>query len=148
MPEDDTPLAALVPVVRALMQSHRIPSEAVRGEGRVVLTLDQRWRVHLVPTAHARVALQSELLALPEQPGRTTDDALLYLAKVAAGLLRRHASSLAIDARRRALVLQQLVPATASLAELEDALADFTNALDIWSRASHGRSGAPTGTAP
>ncbi|MGE0329480.1 MAG: CesT family type III secretion system chaperone [Ramlibacter sp.] len=134
MPQDETPLATLPPAVRAFVQSHRLPSDAVRPEGRVVLNIDQRWRVHLVSTAHMRVALQCELMALPEPTDRRTDDALLRLAKVAANLLQRRASSLAIDPRRRALVLQQLVSASATLADLEEALADFSNALEFWSR--------------
>jgi len=134
MPTDSPQLAALTPVVRAFVQSHRIPSDAIRSEGRVVLTVDQHWRVHLIPAPHHRVALQSELLALPEQADKRTDDALVRICKAAAGLMQDHASTLAIDARRRALVLQHQVPAGADLRVLEDALADFTNALAFFSR--------------
>src|SRR5258706_10194053 len=125
---------ALAPVVRAFVQRHRIPAESVRADGRVVLTIDQRYRVHLMAAPNNRVALQSELLALPEHADSRTDDHLLGLAKTAAGLLQRHASTLCIDKKRQALVLQQTLAAGADLAALQDALADFTNALAFWSR--------------
>ena len=61
MPAPDHSLAALPPVVRAFVQTHRIPPDAIRSEGRLVLTLDQRWRVHVLPAPQQRVALQAEL---------------------------------------------------------------------------------------
>lgn len=136
MPKPPAPLAPslalLPPVVRAFVQQQRLPAEAVRGGGRVVLTIDQRFRVHLVPASHHRVALQCELLALPERPDRPMQDLLMRLAKAAAGLMQRHASGLAIDERRRALVLQQQLPADAGVHALQQALAEFTNTLVFW----------------
>ena len=134
MPADSSSLAALPPVVRAFIQRHRIPVHSVRADGRVVLSVDQRYRVHVLPAPHNRVALQSELLPLPEHPDRHTDDIMLRLAKTACGLLQRHASTLAIDRKRQALVLQQTLAAGADLQALQDALADFSNALAFWSR--------------
>lgn len=126
-------LATLAPVVRAFVQRHQIPKDAVRGSGRVALTVD-RYRVQLLPAPHHRVALQAELMALPEQGTRRVDDLLLRLARMGAGLLQLHGSTLCIDAQRQALVLQQAVPANAELPVLEEALADFTNALAFWHR--------------
>jgi len=127
-------LAALPPVVRTFVQHHRIPADAVRSEGRVVLAIDQRDRVHLLPGPHNSVVLQSDVLPLPDHADTRTDDILLRLAKTAAGLLQGHASTLSIDRNRQALVLQQLVPARADLQALQAALADFANALAFWSR--------------
>jgi hypothetical protein len=129
---DDRCLAALPPVVRAFVQRHRIPKEAVRAGGRVVLTVDQRHRVHVMPAPHQRIALQAELLPLPEQPTNRLEATLLRLSRAAAGLLQQHASTLSIDQQRQALVLQQCVAAGADLPALEDALADFVNALAFW----------------
>lgn len=124
--------AAVPPPVRAFVQRHRIPSASIRPDGRVVLSIDQHYRVQLIPAPHNRVAIQHELLALPDQESRAFDDLLLRLAKAACGLLQQHASTLSIDRRRQALVLQQTVEASADLAALEGALADFTNTLPFW----------------
>lgn len=134
MPAQDKLLAALPPVVRAFVQTHRIPADAVRSEGRVVLTLDQRWRVHLLPAPQQRVALQAELMTVPEAPDKRTDEALFRLCRTAAALLKEHASTLCVDTRRQALVLQQMVPQAGNVASLEEALADFVNALSFWTR--------------
>ncbi|WP_374608959.1 CesT family type III secretion system chaperone [Diaphorobacter nitroreducens] len=133
MAPTDNLLCALPPVVRAFVQTHSLPAEAVRREGRVVLTLDQRWRVHLLPAPQQRVALQAELIAVPEVPDRRTDDALARLCRTAAALLKEHAATLCIDTRRQALVLQQLVPQAGDVGVLEQALGDFVNALSFWS---------------
>lgn len=134
MPANDDSLAALPPVVRAFVQTHRIPPEAIRTEGRLVLTMDQRWRVQVLPAPQQRVALQAELITVPETPDSRTDDTLLRLCRMAAALLKEHASTLCIDARRQVLVLQQTVPQASDVGTLEDALADFGNALSFWSR--------------
>jgi hypothetical protein len=147
MSADPASLAALAPVVRAFVQRHHIPTDSVRADGRVVLTIDQRYRVHLMPAPHNRAALQSELLPLPEQAERRTDDLLLRLTKTAAGLLQRHPSTLAIDNKRQALVLQQTVAAGADLQALQDALADFANALAFWSRLCRKEAAASRGVA-
>lgn len=125
-------LAALPPVVRAFVDTHRIPVDAVRDGGRLVLTLDQRWRVHLLPAPLQRVALQAELISVPPAPDRRTDDSLARLCRTACALLKEHASTLCIDTQRQVLVLQQLVPHAGDVAMLEDALADFVNALAFW----------------
>lgn len=145
MPHNDSTTALLAPVVRAFVDNHRIPRDALRPDGRLVLTIDERWRVHLLPAPHQRVALQSDLLALPEQPERHTDDLLARLGRMAAGLLQRHASTLCIDVQRNCLLLQQSVPASCELAALEDALADFCNALTFWSRQCRSDPNAPQG---
>jgi hypothetical protein len=134
MPANDNALAALPPVVRAFVQTHSIPPDAIRSEGRLVLTLDQRWRVHVLPAPQQRVALQAELITIAEPADRRTDDTLARLCRTATALLKEHASTLCIDARRQALVLQQMLPQASDVGTLEDALADFTNALSFWSR--------------
>lgn len=146
MSPDTPPLAALPPVVRAFVQSHRIPADAIRSEGRVVLTVDDRWRVNLMPAPQQRVALQSELIAVPQPADRRTDDALFRLCRTAAGMAKDHASTLCIDTRRQALVLQQLVSQNADQRTLEDALADFVNALSFWSRLCRAEMATPAGS--
>jgi hypothetical protein len=134
MTSHENALAQLAPCVRAFVQQHRIPADAVRAGGRVVLTIDRQYRVHVLPAPHQRVALQAELLPLPEHHDARTDELLLRLSQTASGLLQNHASTLSIDRARQSLVLQQLVEANADLASFQDALADFANALAFWRR--------------
>lgn len=133
MPDPADALSLLPPTVRAFVDRHRIPHDAMRGEGRVVLTVDQRWRIHLLPGPHHRVVLQAQLLGMPEPLDRRATELLQRLCKAAAGLLQEHASTLCLDPQRQALVLQQTLAAGADLPALEEALADFTNALAFWS---------------
>jgi hypothetical protein len=132
MAADAALLAELVPVVRAFVHTRRLPSSCMRSEGRVVLTVDGRLRVHVNPAPFDRVALQADVVTLLEQDERHMDELLLKLCEQAAGLLLAHGSTLAIDRKREALVLQQSVPRNADLRVLEEALADFANALDFW----------------
>jgi hypothetical protein len=147
MPTDAALLADLAPVLRSFVRHHRITTDAVRAGGRVVLTVDGRYRVHALPAPHHRVALQSELVPLPEHPDRHTDELLLRLAQAACGLLQRHASALTIDRQRQALVLQQSVAADADLQTFEQALADFVNALSFWRRLCRAEHAAAAGLA-
>lgn len=133
----------VAPVVRAFVERQRIPREALRSDGRLVLTIDRRWRVHIVSAPHHRVALQAELMGLPDRGDRRLDDLLLRLATAAAGLMQQHASTLCIDRSRQALVLQQQLPADADPRRLREALADFANALAFWSRLCAGESQPP-----
>lgn len=124
----------LAPVVQAFVQQHAIGADAVRPDGRVLLTVDRRYRLQLLSAAHAQVAIQADLLALPPGVDRRIDDLLMKLAGLAAGMLQRHAGTLCIDPRSQCLVLQQCLPRSCDLNGLEQALADFTNALVFWHR--------------
>jgi hypothetical protein len=129
MPTDADP--TLVPgLVRAFIARHRLNADSIRSEGRVVLTIDNKYRVHIFPAPHNRIALQSELVTLPDHP---SDDILLKLANTGAGLMQRHGSTLCIDRKREALVLQEVLPAASDMETLQKVLADFANALDFWS---------------
>ncbi len=126
------PFAALPPVLRTLAQRHGMDHSAVRSDGSLSLTIDERYRVRLRAAPHNRVALSSPLLNLPAEDDPRSGEALQRLLKIAAGMLRGHASTLCLDARQQSLQLQQTVPANADAAAMEEALADFSNALAFW----------------
>lgn len=128
------PFAALPPVLRSLAHRHGMSPGALRSDGSLSLTIDQRYRVRLRPAPHNRVALSSPLLTLPAADDPRSDEALQRLFKLAAGMLREHASTLCLDARQQSLQLQQTVPANADADVMEDALADFSNALAFWTK--------------
>ncbi len=78
--------------------------------------------------------MTAPLLTLPPQEDPRCDQAVQRLLKLAAGMLREHASTLCLDPRQQSLQLQQTVPANADAAAMEEALADFSNALAFWSK--------------
>ena len=124
-----TPPAAIA----AFMASQSLPASALRGDGRLTLVIDGSHRIHLQAAAHGRVAITARLLPLSAVWNQPRLDAVLEpLARKAAGLLRDHASGLCLDERRQALLLQQFVPAGADAAAVQDALAEFANALAFW----------------
>lgn len=115
------------------MRSQGMSGDALRADARLTLVIDGSYRVHLQPVSHERVAITAQLLSLA---GVWQDAALERvlepLAQKAAGMLQRYASGLCLDERRQALLLQQFVPAAADAAAVQDALAEFTNALAFW----------------
>ncbi len=122
--------------ILAFMTRRGIPAKDLRSDGRLTLTFDQKYRVHLHSASHKRVALTAQLLSLG---GRyydaVTDEVLERLTGLSAGLLQQHASSLCLDERAKSLLLQQTLPADASAETVEAALADFVNVLPFWASA-------------
>lgn len=122
------------PAVRAYAQRNGIDAGAFREDGRVTLTIDERYRVQLRAAADGRLALSSLLLDLGQLPAPRVDATLQRLAIWAAGMMRDHASALAVDEAAQALLLQQELAAGTDVAALESELADFVNVLAFWAR--------------
>jgi hypothetical protein len=120
------------PAVRAYAQRNGIDASAFREDGRVTLTIDDRFRVQLRAAADGRLALSSLLLDLGQLAAPRVDATLQRLAIWAAGMMRDHASALAVDEGAQALLLQQELAANTDLAALESELADFVNVLAFW----------------
>lgn len=123
------------PSVRAYMARHGIADSALRSDGRLFITIDERWRVQIKPGVDRGVLLQARLLDPGPAGPRQADEALLRLGARGAGLLREFGSTLAIDPREGALVLQECLPAETDLPALETAIAGFANALAYWGAA-------------
>jgi hypothetical protein len=121
-------------IVRHFAERHRLPPDAIRADGEVMLTIDGKYRVRIASAPHQRVALHAKLMSLAGRRADDADETLVELASVGCGLLKDHASTLALDAERDWLVLQQLVPANGDATMLETALADFVNALAFWTK--------------
>jgi hypothetical protein len=127
------PIAALPPAVRAFANRHGIGADAVRSGGRLTLTVDKRFRLHLQAATHNRVALVAQLMPMPPSGQPRNDQAIERLMKAAAGLMRDHPSTLCADPKLQSLLLQQTLPADADAAAVEKAVADFSNVLAFWS---------------
>lgn len=138
-------LSDLPPMLHAYSQRHGIEPTALRDDGRMVLEVNERYRLDLRPAADGAVAVTARLLGLASVPPAMQDDLLLRLTTMATGLARDHAAGLVIDEARQTLLLQQVLPGTLGVTELEEELAGFANQLEFWSRVvlrESGRAGA------
>lgn len=120
------------PAIQAYAARHGVNADAIRSDGRLTLSVDKRYRVHLRTLPDRRIALTARLLDL--SGAARTDDILARLSGLATGMLRAHASTLCVDERDQALLLQELLDAQTDAAQLETTMADFLNALAFWSR--------------
>lgn len=128
--------AAAHAAVQSFMARNGLSADAVRSDGRLTLTLDGKFRVHLHPAGPAWVAITTDLMALGgHRQTSDVDDALERLMNLNAGMLREHPSALVLDARRETLQLQQTLSSQASANEVEEALAEFLNVLPFWQSA-------------
>lgn len=125
---------ATTATVQAFAARHGLGPDAVRGGGRLTLTVDGRYRVTVQPTAHNRLALTAPLLPWPAEPDSEADRRLERLLRTAAGMLQQHASTLCLDTARHALTLQQCVPADSPPGTLDDAFGEFVNAMAFWQK--------------
>ena len=123
------------PAVKAFMARQGMTAQDLRTDGRLTLTIDEKYRVHLHTASHNRVALTAKLMSLDGRRTGAVDDALARLTSLAAGKLQRHGSSLCLDERQHTLMLQQTLPANADAKEVEAALADFATVLPFWTNA-------------
>lgn len=119
-------------VLGAYAQRNRIDAEAFRPDGSMCLVFDAVYRVTIRSLPDGRMLFLSPVLDLWALPGSEQDDFLLRLLRTGAGLIRDHACGLAVDETRNRLVLQQVLPAGASVQDMEDQLADFLNVLGFW----------------
>ena len=123
------------PAVKAFMARQGMTAQDLRTDGRLTLNIDQKYRVHLHSASHNRVALTAKLMSLEGRRTAAVDDALARLTSLGAGKLQAHASSLCLDERQHALLLQQTLPADADAGQVEAALADFVTVLPFWTSA-------------
>ncbi len=126
-------MVPLPPVLRAYISAHGIDSRPVLSDGRLALQFDNRWRVQVRPLGDERLLLSAVLLDVSRLSSVQREELLLPLAAYALGVIRDHASALALDLPAGRLMLQQQVPSDVNLAQLESALGDFVNLLSFWS---------------
>jgi hypothetical protein len=122
------------PTVRSYAATLGLGPAEFRGDGRLVLSVDEQYRVTLRPGPDGRIVMSCGLMDLGAYPVAAADALLVRLGTWAAGLLREHGSGLAIDPGGTRLVLQQILPASCDLASLQAEVEDFINVLSFWSR--------------
>lgn len=128
-------LAAAHPAIAAYASAQGMDSSAFRADGRLTLRVDGRYRVHLRRVANGRICASSRLLDLDDRGAAATEELLLRLCALSAGLLRDHAAGLCIDETDQSLQLQLQLPASTTLQQLELEMEGYLNALEFWTRA-------------
>jgi len=130
-----SPVAEIHPALRGFMARQGLRAQDLRSDGRLTLTIDGKYRVHLYRAPHQRMAISAQLLDLSGRYGTpATEHRLERLMNLAAGMLQQHPSSLCLDPERQTLQLQQTLTAHTDAAGLETALGEFVNALAFWHR--------------
>lgn len=123
--------------VQEFMAQRGIASSAVRNDGRLSLTIDEKYRVHLRPASDGRLVLQAKVADLPDaENSRAADETIARLLNRSAGMMREHASTLCLEPHGQTVQLQLVLAADTSGKQLEAGIAEFTNALDFWVRTS------------
>ncbi len=128
----DTPCP---PVLRAYMNRLGLEGSVLREDVSLRLRVDHRYVIALQPASHGQLALLATVADLAAWPSAQTDTRLLDLLTQSAGLVRDHASGLVIDDQGQRLQLQQVLPPDTEVGQLEQALEDFLNLLEFWTRA-------------
>lgn len=105
-------------------------SEAAASEMRLSITVDDRYLVQLLDRRDGRVLVRSRLMSLPPA-GVERDTLIEKYARVACGRMLRAPVALSIDARERALWVQQVCVAS-NAQELDEHVGDFVNELAFW----------------
>ena len=115
------------------MTAHGMASGALRRDGRLTLTFEDRYRVHLEQTRGRRLAVFATVLDLADRLEKQEVDRMMQtLATRGTGLLQTRASTLSLDSARQRLLLQQTLPVDIGLERLEFELAEFVAALSFW----------------
>lgn len=112
-----------------------IGEQAIRADGRATILIDDRYRVHLQPSAGGWLTLLSRVAPLPV-PGMARDEMLLEMGRLATGMLSAHASGCVIDEREESIWLQQSIRPDSSDVDVDEAIGQFANALSFWTRAA------------
>lgn len=120
-------------VVRAFMTRNGVDERQLRSDGRLTLTVENRYRVHLQSAPLNRVAISAQVLELTGRLEQAATERLLEtLMNRAAGMLQRHPSTLSIDPRTEVLLLQRTLSGDTDARELEQELGEFVSALAFW----------------
>lgn len=129
-------MQAAHPAVRAYALRHGLGEDDFRSDGRLALTIDERWRIQLQPAPQGCLALTASLVDLDTLPPAALSRLLVELASSVTAMAREHAAGLSIDAGRQQLLLQQSLAAGTDVQQLEAELAGFVNVLAFWGPAS------------
>lgn len=122
----------LHPVLQAYAARTGFEPAYVRDDGGLAIVVDGRYRVVVVPGTEGRLVLTSVLKDLVTVGERRRGEFLEFLMRIAAGLLRDHASTLSIDESGHRLLLQQVQSIAAQPGGLEAEVAEFVNVLAFW----------------
>lgn len=118
------------PLIAQYVARHGIP-EAVRGDGRATVVIDDKYRIHLSPARNGWMAISARLCALPPA-GAARENFMAEIGRQAAGMLSRHPSACVVDPSEEALWLQQMVRPDSDATAVDEAVGRFANAMSFW----------------
>jgi|GEM_PF-3628924 len=98
--------------------------------GRLVVVVDDKYRVSIHVSNSSNEVLRYRLAALPSA-GSQRDGVLLKVGTFAASMLSAHRASCVVDSREFSLWLQQVVQPEVS-ESLDESMASFVSAISIW----------------
>ncbi|MDK2123505.1 CesT family type III secretion system chaperone [Parachitinimonas caeni] len=123
------------PTVREFLTRQGLPIEP-RADGRIVLTIDQRYRIACTPAA-GDLLLETRIGNLPLDAKRK-DEVIDRIMQLSGSRLNEHADGPVLQDDQSTVALQRHVPRTVTLFEFERALGEFANGAAYWKSAMKG----------
>jgi hypothetical protein len=106
---------------------------AERRDGAVVINADRSYRVYCRPAPHGDLVFESRLMLLPD--GRSDADEVMRRCLLASWVrMGTHADVVVLADDGAQLLLQQRLPADATVDEVEQSLECFINSIADWRR--------------
>ncbi len=119
------------PMVARYMHRKGIPLDQVRRDGRLQLTMGERYRMQMQPLPGGRLLFEARIAPLAGDAQRRELQVDRVL-RAGAARLAGHAEHIAIDREAQSLVLQQLVGDELSPVAFEETVEQFLRAVVFW----------------
>lgn len=119
------------PLIGRYIDRHRLPEDALRVNGQVLLRVDDRLRVRLCPAPQGWLAVMSRLCALPPDALRR-EQLVCDVARMALALAPQYATTCVVDPSGVALWLQRMLPPGSDDGDVDEAVGEVCNALAFW----------------
>lgn len=119
------------PLVARYMHRKGIPLDRLRSDGRLQLTMGERYRMQMQPLPGGRLLFEARIAPLATDAQRREQQVDRVL-RAGAARLAGHAEHCAIDREAQSLVLQQRVDDDLSPVAFEEAVEQFLRALVFW----------------
>ena len=124
-------MPAIHPLVASYARRNQIKLDNERLDGRVTLTFDSRYRVHMYPINDSKLALEMRIMTLSDDH-RKREEQLEKMLGMMAVHIRNHASACVFDSEANTLLLQQVIEPNIEDRDFDEALSDFLNMASFW----------------
>ena len=115
------------------IERNKFQAPLSRLDGAVVLSIDSRYRIYCRIAPHGDLVLECKISDLPDKPGDVEE--MLRTTLIASHLrLYTHADIPVLSKNGHSILIQQRIPADATVDEFEGSLENFINSLADWRR--------------